>query len=85
MKKIIEGKKYDTETARLVIDNNPDYNAIHWDNLYRKKNGEFFWCCWTRMQGEKASIIPVTESQAKKEIGRYDGDLYEELFGEVEE
>ncbi len=45
MKKIIDGKMYDTETAQYICGyntedkNDPDYKEEH---LYRKKNGEFF-------------------------------------------
>ena len=47
MKKIIDGKMYDTETAQYICGyntedkNDPDYKEEH---LYRKKNGEFFVC-----------------------------------------
>ena len=45
MKKIINGKLYDTSTAHLVgewdnqLYGNPDYAA---ESLYRKRTGEFF-------------------------------------------
>ncbi|MCQ4774946.1 hypothetical protein NE634_14605 [Lacrimispora saccharolytica] len=47
MKKIIEGKKYDTETARVVgrwsCGDADDPDDIHRDEtLYCKKNGEYF-------------------------------------------
>lgn len=46
MKKIINGKKYDTETARAVADyaNNGNWRDFtHFEEtLYQKKTGEFF-------------------------------------------
>lgn len=46
MKKYINGKKYDTETAKAVgsWSNNRSYRDFSWceETLYRKKTGEFF-------------------------------------------
>ena len=46
MKKYINGKKYDTETAQAVgsWSNNRTYSDFSWcaETLYRKKTGEFF-------------------------------------------
>ena len=46
MKKIINGKQYNTETAKELgfSQNTGDCRDIHWvcETLYRKKNGEFF-------------------------------------------
>ena len=46
MKKIINGKSYDTETAKKVAmwSNNLSYRDFNWveETLYRKKTGEYF-------------------------------------------
>ena len=46
MKKIINGKKYDTETAEYVDrwSNDLCHSDVHWcsEELYRKKTSEFF-------------------------------------------
>lgn len=46
MKKIINGKSYDTETAKKVgcWSNNLSYRDFNWveETLYRKKTGEYF-------------------------------------------
>nr|DAL22730.1 MAG TPA_asm: ParG [Caudoviricetes sp.] len=46
MKKIINGKRYDTETAELVGEWSNTYNysdfSYECEELYRKKTGEFF-------------------------------------------
>lgn len=101
MKKIIKGKKYDTETAELVgeMDNSlcgTDFNFIE-EALYRKKNGEFYICGYggartryARKDGASIcggyEIVPLSEDEAKEWAERYlDIDKYEEIFGEVEE
>ena len=82
MKKIINGKKYDTNTAREVgYDNNgllySDFCYIE-ETLYKKKTGEFFLCgrggaatkyaeCKPgEFSGSGKAIVPLTEDEAKK-------------------
>ena len=101
MKKIINGRKYDTGTAELVGDysySNPSDFHYVLELLYRKKTGEFF----LYGEGGAASvyaeaagpnercggekIIPFTIEEAKEWAEHHlDADKYEELFGEVEE
>ena len=101
MKKIINGKKYDTETAKEIGRyfngyNCRDFNYVE-ETLYKKRTGEFFLHGeggpMTRY-GEKCGnfygygniIIPLTENEAKTWAEKnMDVDDYEELFGEVEE
>ena len=46
MRKVIKGRLYDTETARLVCDWSNEYyaNDLRWcaETLYRKRTGEYF-------------------------------------------
>ena len=46
MKKIIKGKKYDTETSELVAEWEADFlpNDFYWyrEQLYKKRTGEYF-------------------------------------------
>ena len=81
MKKIINGKKYDTETAEMVgsWSNNLGRGNFRWCNeeLYRKKIGEFFLYgeggglsphrTWLSNNSycEGKQIIPMTEAAAK--------------------
>ena len=101
MKKIIEGKMYNTETADLIDTysnglSNRDFRNLS-ETLYRKKNGEFFLCgeggpmteyrerCGD-MWGSGKSIIPITEAKAKEWLESHsDADTYIEVFGEPEE
>ena len=93
MKKIINGKKYDTTTAtRIARDTNfcgstteSDYYA---SDLFKKKTGEYFVYDFgnsrSKQPGEK--ITPVTEQEAKEWCEEHlDGDEYEAIWGEIEE
>ena len=100
MKKIINNKKYDTETAKSIYT-----MAVHaiknygltdktlvisaWETIYQKKNGEYF--IYREATGEnpldiETIIRPLTENRAKEYLQEWmDGDEYENMFGPVEE
>lgn len=99
MRKIINGKKYDSESAQECgFWENGENGFDHYrEVLYKKRIGEFFLYgtggCRTKYgeshggwltSGER--ITPLTETEAKKwsEI-HLDGDRYEQTFGTVEE
>lgn len=101
MKKIINGKAYDTSTAsKLAVHDNgllPNDFDYTEETLYQKKTGEFF------LYGEGgartkygkdsgpssrvggAEIIPMATDEAKKWVESNANERYEEIFGEVEE
>lgn len=101
MKKIIDGKKYNTESAKKMAghDNGYAVNDFNYmaETLYRKKTGEFF------LHGEGGGlsryaseigdsmgwgeqIIPLTEKEADEWAeARLEVDEYEAIFGEVRE
>lgn len=87
MKVIINGRKYDTETARLlgrIMNENASIGCPVFDELYRKKTGEFFQYLWREFYGDE--IVPLTEQEAREWTEEHSSvDLYEEIFGEVEE
>ena len=101
MKKIIGGKKYDTETAEMMgedsFSNRTDFH--HWsEELYRKRTGEFFLygeggpLSKYRVQVEMNSwsggekITPLTYQEAQKWAEEHlSGETYEEIFGVVED
>lgn len=101
MKKIIDGRKYDTETAEKVLTHDNGYyqTDFYWceETLYRKKTGEFFIygeggaaSKYSKICGNGScggcAIVPLTEGEAMEFVENCgDVDLYEELFGEVEE
>lgn len=100
MRDIINGKMYNTDTAELVA---TYYNICTSSNveffreeLYRKKNGEWFlhgegnaMSAYATVQGNNSGwgekIIPYTDSEARKWAETYaDVDTYIKYFGEPE-
>lgn len=101
MKKIINGRKYDTETATATgVENTyaypSDFNYVH-EILYKKKTGEFFIHgkggansayheSDGRSQWGSEKILPISDCEAMDFVEKYGSvEQYEELFGEVEE
>lgn len=82
MKKIINGRMYNTETAKIVGEwsNGKGYRDFGWchENLHKKKTGEFFihgesgpagkYChaCPTGGYDEGEAIVPLTEEEARE-------------------
>ena len=100
MKKILGGKKYDTETARMVgtYGNGSSGFGACSETLYRKRTGEFFLygeggpmskygvAYGDNEWGYGEEIRPLTVDEAKAWAEKHlDADEYEEVFGEVEE
>lgn len=101
MKKVINGRRYDTDTAKLLAsaDGNIENHLTNWsETLYRKSTGEYF----LHGEGGPASkyaapagssgwssgerIMPLTLKEAQAWGEEYlDGDKYEEIFGVIEE
>lgn len=97
MKKIIKGKTYNTETAKLIAYNRAGENEKMWEEtLYRKKSGEFFlhgrggsrtWYLVVKngkLMGSE-QIIPLTKGNAIKWLrDNYDFYLANEILEEME-
>lgn len=101
MNKIINGKRYDTDTAKKVAYHQVGYpRDFHFwmESLYQKRTGEFF------LYGEGGpsskyaesvgmnewsggeKIIPLSFDKAREWAEEYlDGDEYESIFGAVAE
>ena len=101
MKKIIDGKMYNTETATELGEfwnglSTNDFSNLS-ETLYRKKNGEFFlygqggaMTEYSQPVGDMAGggekIIPFTKEQARNWAEeRLGTDEYIKIFGEPEE
>lgn len=86
MKKIIDGKKYDTNTAQEVCCGFFGNYHCKKVTLYRKKSGEFFEHHVLTEFGYRAWIEPVSETEAKRFAEeQMDAEEYEKIFGKVEE
>ena len=101
MKKIINNKVYSTETAKLLGTWSNAYGVRDFnycsEELYRKKNGEFFLYGegnalskyaqkYVDGMGYGEKIIPLTYEQAQSWAEeKLDADEYEKIFGEITE
>lgn len=101
MKQIINGKMYNTETAKELTSWSNDVSYSDFSHcrevLYRKKTGEYFlygeggaMSKYSEYHGNCSSggskIIPLTENKAKAWAEKHiDSDKYIEIFGDVEE
>lgn len=101
MKKIIDGKVYNTETAQECgeYSNIPYVSDFHYycETLYKKKTGEFFlfgegnaaskYCEYVGSASTGGCrIVPLTYDEAVKWVEEHlDADKYIEMFGEPEE
>lgn len=101
MKKIINGKRYDTETAKEVACDSYLYprDFSYWsETLYRKNTGEYFlhgeggpMSKYAESTGQNQwtggeKIIPLSLEAAQAWAEKHlDGSEYEEIFGTVDE
>ena len=101
MKKIINGKLYNTETATYIGNDsfeNPSNFHYYDEDLYQKKNGEFFlageggplskYGVATGIHGwcSGHAITPLSTEEAKQWVEEHCGtNTYIELFGVPEE
>ena len=101
MKQIINGKRYDTSTAELINSYEysypRDFNYVY-EQLYRKKTGEFFIAgeggplskyrqsCGQNEWSGGSRIVPLSFEDAQMWVEEHcSADRYEEIFGPVPE
>ena len=101
MKRIISGRRYDTNTAKLIgqasYSNSRDFTYWH-EELYVKRTGEYFlygqggpMSKYSQQAGLNEwtggkEIIPLSLEKAQEWAEKYlDADTYEEVFGQVSE
>lgn len=101
MKKVIEGKLYNTATAEYLAEwhySNPSDFSYVSEDLYRTKMGNYFLCgeggamskyavsSGQNSCGGGSDLIPMTEDEAKEWVEEHcSGETYCEIFGEPEE
>lgn len=79
MTKIVNRKKYDTETATLIA-SNEYWDGSNWERggrnqfLYRTPKGAYFTVNLTQWQGERNTLTPVSLEEA---ISLFEGPLTE--------
>ena len=88
MKKIINGKRYDTTTATMVASDTMKHIngfSCRKETLYRKQTGEFFLLTFGFV-GDREWISPLTLEDAQAWAEKHlDADEYERIFGAVDE
>lgn len=91
MKRIINGKMYNTETAKLIAKSETTTDHSNFDyyckEIYKKKTGEYFLCGYGFAHSWENKITPLTTERTKRilESMEEDGiDAYITEFG-VEE
>lgn len=101
MKKIIDGRRYDTDSAKYLAESiYSNYSDFHYwkETLYRKTTGEYFlhgeggpMSRYATATGQNSwsggeRIMPMSIEDAQKWAEEHlDGDEYEKLFGAVED
>ena len=84
MRRIINGKRYDTETATEVCAWTPEDWANEDRTIYRKSDGEYFIVTWHNLRGRR--FWPLTRGEAARLAESHmDPDDYEAEFGECPE
>jgi hypothetical protein len=101
MRKLIDGKLYDTETATMIAETwngliNSDFRNLD-ETIYKTKNGKYFLyghggamtkyaTSYGGSTGGGSDIIPLTEKEVKEYLENWGKtDKYFELFGKPEE
>jgi len=91
MKRVINKKVYDTETAIEIATNDYSDGSNRLNNgrssaLYRTKKGNYFLLTETCWQGEHDTIEPVSKNEAMEEWEYFHNQYteFEEAFPDIE-
>lgn len=89
MKKVIDGKLYNTATAEHLASYYNHKSASDFDlrdeDLYRTKKGTYFLVCCNGCRAGGDCLRPMTEDEAKEWVEAYANEAYCDIFGEPEE
>ena len=95
MKKVINGKRYNSESAQRIAEHDSDFPVSdfrYWkETLYKKQTGEFFLHgegnglskyaqSYGDSMGQGEKLIPLTLEEAKEWAEHLEADKYEEIF-----
>ena len=85
MRKIINGRSYDTDTATMVARGEYGHElSMAWWALYRTQQGAFFEVV-TDHDGALQDFKPLTDQEAYAFMERHANDRIEEYFGPMPE
>lgn len=81
LKKIIRGRRYDTNSATLVAEDADHQSGTYRIRLYRKKTGEYFRYTWSTPWDLDGTLTPLELAEAKEMASEMlDADLWEKEF-----
>ena len=81
MKRIIDGKSYNTETATRIMGGNGHYEDDWW-HLYQTRHGAFF---LEGVDHGEAFVRPMTDAEAQAFLEKHGNYLVEQYFGPMPE
>jgi predicted HicB family RNase H-like nuclease len=81
MKRIINGKTYNTDTATQVAYSENKYSDA-WAGLYQTRHGAFF---LIRVGHDGDGEKPLTDTEAQEYLEKYHNHLVEQYFGPMPE
>ena len=100
MKRVINGKRYDTDTATRIAEYSylypSDFRYID-EALYIKRTGEYFLAgkggamskyskpCGDNSYSGGSDIFPLSDAMAREWVETHANDQYEEIFGPAPE
>ena len=79
MKRIIDGRTYNTDTAARVTVGEHPHSFAGWE-LYQNRHGAFF-VIVTDHDGETQTIKPLSDAEAQNWLEKYANHLVETYFG----
>lgn len=86
MKRIIDGKTYNIDTATCVFLDGPDDGfSSAWWGLYQTRHGAFFKVVVNHDGEEVLEFGPVTDAEAQALLEKHANHLVEQYFGEMPE
>jgi predicted HicB family RNase H-like nuclease len=86
MKRIIDGRSYNTDTATCVaaVRRGPD-DSYPFEHLYQTRHGAFFRYGMDETCDDGPEILPATDAEAQAFLEKYANHLVEQYFGAMPE
>ena len=79
MKRIMDGKTYNTDTATRVALGGPEWSEASWE-LYQTRHGAFFMVS-TDHDGASQTLRPLEDAEAQAFMEKHANNLVEQVFG----